>query len=167
MMRYYFFVCILLTTLSVVNGIPLNKRAALFKPCDSTTPTLDITIDPDPPIPGKTSTFTFKGKLADYADTGSFLKVIFVDPITLDDVNDPNARYVQNLCTIPFAFCPTNDISISEDVPIPKVGMPADIIVGVTDASETKILACAVSAPIGPGAPSPTLKFLKDKTFSE
>ncbi|RIA86012.1 hypothetical protein C1645_780649 [Glomus cerebriforme] len=165
-MGYTFYICEIKSSYKmIVNGIPLNKRATLFKPCNSTIPTLDITINPDPPIPGKTSTFTFKGNLADTAVTGSFLKVIFVNPKTLDDVNDPNARYVQNLCII--TPCPTGYIDINEDVQIPKVGMPADIIVGVTDAIETKILACAVSAPIGPGAPSPSLKFLKDKTFSK
>ncbi|GBC50482.2 uncharacterized protein OCT59_001538 [Rhizophagus irregularis] len=161
MMRYYFFVCILLTTLSVVNGIPLNKRATLFMPCNSTIPTLDITINPDPPIPGKTSTFKLKGNFEDYAVTGSLLGVLFVNPKTLDYVNDPNAKYVQNLCII--ASCPVISLDIDVVVPIPKVGMPADIIVGVTDAYGTKIHACAVSVPIG----SPALKFLKDKTFSE
>lgn len=157
MMRYYFFVCILLTTLSVVNGIPLNKRATLFRPCNSTTPTLDIKINPDPFIPGTTSTFTFKGALAAIADTGSLLKVIFVDPTTLDDVNDPNARYVQNLCVI--GLCPTTFVYIDVDIPIPNVGMPVVIIVEITDANESETLACAISAPTGPGAPPPSLKF--------
>uniref|UniRef100_A0A1D1XFX5 Sulfate permease 2 n=1 Tax=Anthurium amnicola TaxID=1678845 RepID=A0A1D1XFX5_9ARAE len=66
MNRNFIFVFILLTTLSIVNAIPFNKRKADFEACYTVVypePGVDVTITPDPPVAKTPEHFTISGIL--------------------------------------------------------------------------------------------------------
>jgi hypothetical protein len=70
MNRNFIFVFILLATLSMVNAIPLQKRATVFGKCPPipdlpTQPEeISVSISPDPVVPGQNDTFTVSGTLS-------------------------------------------------------------------------------------------------------
>ncbi|RIA84121.1 hypothetical protein C1645_742573 [Glomus cerebriforme] len=81
MNRNFIFAFILLATLSMVNAIPLQKRAAQFLPCPiSPAPDLlSVKINPDPPIAGKSESFTISGKLHEDITPATLLAIAFGD----------------------------------------------------------------------------------------
>ncbi|CAB4428090.1 unnamed protein product [Rhizophagus irregularis] len=91
MNRKFIFVFILLTTFSIVNAIPFNKRKAEFYQCFQKihpTPGLDVIITPDPPVAKTPEHFTVSGTLKhditadktvlniEFLDTSKFLSAI-------------------------------------------------------------------------------------------
>jgi hypothetical protein len=79
MKQNIFFAVILLTTLSIVNAFPhhqLHKRATVFAPCPTGSPTpLTVTIQPDPPVAGGTLMFTISGTPASEITPGSMFVI--------------------------------------------------------------------------------------------
>ncbi|UZO18247.1 uncharacterized protein OCT59_009566 [Rhizophagus irregularis] len=91
MNRNFIFVFILLTTFSIVNAIPFNKRKAEFYQCFQKihpTPGLDVIITPVPPVAKTPEHFTVSGTLKhditadktvlniEFLDTSKFLSAI-------------------------------------------------------------------------------------------
>ncbi|CAB4388258.1 unnamed protein product [Rhizophagus irregularis] len=89
MNRNFIFVFILLATLSMVNAIPLHKRATVFGKCPPipglpTQPEeISVSISPDPVVPGQTDTFTVSGKLSPMNTSFLLDWLIFKDYLTL------------------------------------------------------------------------------------
>ncbi|PKY61120.1 hypothetical protein RhiirA4_485674 [Rhizophagus irregularis] len=83
MNRNFIFVFILLTTLSIVNSIPFNKRKADFYPCYQVInpiPGVDVTISPDPPVAKTPEHFTVSGTLKhDITADKTLLNIDFFD----------------------------------------------------------------------------------------
>ena len=132
MKRDFIFVFILLATLSMVNAIPhqLHKRDTTFNQClKSDASLLTVSVSPDPPVPGQTATYTISERQS-LPSTGE-LKFIG-EPI------------VTELCAK--AACPTDSISIVEQVTIPaalpKVYSNA---IGILDPAKIEY-GCAIAA---------------------
>ncbi|RIA84122.1 hypothetical protein C1645_859642 [Glomus cerebriforme] len=81
MNRTFIFAFILLTTLSIVNAIPLQKNSTVFLPCPikPAPDLLSVTIKPDPPVAGKSESFTISGKLHKDINVLTVLAIVFGD----------------------------------------------------------------------------------------
>src|SRR3954454_276939 len=142
MIRNISFILVLFITLSIVNAIPhkLHKRVINFDPCVEGS-FLDITISPDPPIPGGTAKLTVVGPLKPAAKAGSMLAVGFF-AAGEDDLVAPPLRV--DLCTeIDNFTCPASKINASGPLEIPaKLPVPYDMIVAIFDPAG-EVIACA------------------------
>ncbi|GBC25118.2 hypothetical protein GLOIN_2v1553339 [Rhizophagus irregularis DAOM 181602=DAOM 197198] len=98
MNRNFIFVFILLTTFSIVNAIPFNKRKAEFYQCFQKihpTPGLDVIITPVPPVAKTPEHFTVSGTLkhditADKTNFTESVKAGTKFSIDVDNVPTPN-----------------------------------------------------------------------------
>src|SRR5256885_6119129 len=147
---------VLLITLSIVNAIPfkLNKRVTTFGKCPKGSP-LDVSITPDPLVPGGTATFTVGGQLSSPAQTGSMLVIAFFDA-AVQPIGTP---FQTDLCSITGLTCPLTTLGATGPVQIPAA-LPAKyaIVVGVLDPAGT-LLGCASTAVGVGGAAPPALKY--------
>ena len=160
MERKFIFIFILLTILSMVNAIPkfshrLHKRATTFIECPSGVPTFNVTLYPDPVIPGVNSTFSISGSPAQDITTGSQLGVFF-----FTNFNDSTAvgnPFKVNVCSL--ISCPKeagDDFFIVIDVPVP-VTLPTSYIIIIMMVNSTKEeMACAGTL-VGDGTVSSTV----------
>jgi hypothetical protein len=137
------FVFILLATLSIVNAIPLHKRALTFEKCPglSASP-LTVKATPDPLVPGGDSTFDISGELAAPPSKGSNIVVLFYDPAKQAIVGEPTTSDV----------CPVTDDCTGTDFTTSlAVKVPADlpeaysVVVGVSNVAEESIEACSIA----------------------
>src|SRR2546429_8230640 len=55
------------------------KELLPFLPCNTGDSPLDVTIMPDPPVPGKYVNFTVHGRLSQPATRGSYIIIAFLD----------------------------------------------------------------------------------------
>ncbi|CAB4388261.1 unnamed protein product [Rhizophagus irregularis] len=144
MNRNFIFVFILLATLSMVNAIPLQKRATVFGKCPPipglpTQPEqISVSISPDPVVPGQTDTFTVSGTLS--KEITDEYKLV----IALADLSGKTyAAYVEDMPptkpNTPFNVVKTE--SIPEDLP-----QSYAIGVGVTTlANPPDVIGCALA----------------------
>jgi hypothetical protein len=82
MNRQILYLFFLLATASIINAIPhqLIKRATNFGPCPvETSPTLSITIAPDPVVSNQPVTFTISGNAPFDVPTNAVLNIVFLD----------------------------------------------------------------------------------------
>ena len=99
MNRNFIFVFILLTTLSIVNAIPFNKRKADFGQCDVVTPRpgVDVTITPDPPVAKTPEHFTVSGTLEhDITADKTVVNIDFFDGLKFVSIIPPyNKKFAE------------------------------------------------------------------------
>jgi hypothetical protein len=123
MKRILIFVVILLTTFSIVNAvnIPLRKRAIAFAACPSGSPQFNAaSIDPDPPVAGKTATAKFSVSLpAEFVAKGKFtINAAAEGGESLDGFPKD-----EDVCTIDGITCPIpagSTVDFETPVEIPK-----------------------------------------------
>src|SRR5256885_2209835 len=117
MNRNFIFVFILLTTLSIVNAIPFNKRKAEFLQCYTVInprPGVDVTITPDPPVAKTPEHFTVSGTLDnDITADKTVLDIDFFDGLKFVSIIPP---YVK---TFTESVKAGTKFSIDVDVPTP------------------------------------------------
>ncbi|CAB4481088.1 hypothetical protein RhiirA1_449650 [Rhizophagus irregularis] len=102
MNRNFIFVFILLTTLSIVNSIPFNKRKADFYPCRQVInplPGVDVTISPDPPVAKTPEHFTVSGTLKhDITADKTLLNIDFFDGLRFVSMITPyNKKFTESV----------------------------------------------------------------------
>ena len=102
MNRNFIFVFILLTTLSIVNAIPFNKRKAEFFQCRTVinpVPGVDVTITPDPPVAKTPEHFTVSGSLKhDITADKTLLNIDFFDGLKVISIIPPyNKKFTESV----------------------------------------------------------------------
>src|SRR3954454_1683845 len=135
MERKFIFICILLVTLSVINAIPLqlHKRALVFQKCGGDTLAgLDVTVTPDPLVPGYLSMFEVSGKsVVDDIPEGSVLAIAFLDYNVKDP---PGVIYIFNGKVCPVLGCPypaKTPFTLTAEVLVPAV-LPDSYVITVS-----------------------------------
>ncbi|RGB38256.1 hypothetical protein C1646_692787 [Rhizophagus diaphanus] len=156
MKRILNFVVILLTTLSIVNGlnIPLRKRAIAFAACPSGSPQFTAaSIDPDPPVAGKTATAKVTFTVPAEYTSGKFA----VDATTAGGKSLDDFPETQDVCTIEGIDCPIaagSTVEIQTPVEIPD-DVPDTYILEYSLVDGTgKEIACS-SGPVTGAAKAP------------
>ena len=108
-------VFILFATLLTVNAVPLVKRTTKFDACPvEGVPQIDVLMNPDPPVAGKTDTFDVSGKLQHDITAGTTILGIGFADQAKNPIGNP---YIQ-----PFdkSFPANTPFSIeAKDVPVP------------------------------------------------
>ncbi|GBC32649.2 hypothetical protein RIR_jg12048.t1 [Rhizophagus irregularis DAOM 181602=DAOM 197198] len=109
MSRIFILTFVLFATLFAVNAAPLalEKRDIQIQPCPGLPPDvvgLDVTVTPDPVVPGTEETFDIKGTMKKDIVTGDFLSIAFIDNVVKQPIGDP---LVVDICSLPGATCPT------------------------------------------------------------
>ena len=131
----FIFVFVLLVTLSMVNAIPLNKRATIFDACPVDPPIspLTVSITPDPPVAGQDEKFVVSGTLK-HDITASV--TILVIGFTADGTSPLIDPYTQNFTESVKAG---TKFSITADkVPTPSQ-FPSSYLITVIVGDPTKI----------------------------
>jgi hypothetical protein len=141
MNRNFSFIFVLLAILSIVNAIP-HKRATVFQPCGKVNP-LDVTVLPDPPVPGKVAEFTVLGKINPPATPGAILGFAFMD-ISAEPAKIIGTPKEFDLCSE--TTCPLSELNAKAPVPVPAALPPQyGILVVVFDAAKNPVnSACGI-----------------------
>src|ERR1041384_3310287 len=154
MNRNFSLIFVLLAILSIVNAIP-HKRATTFQPCTDGNP-LDVTISPDPLIPGGTAEFSIAGKITPPATPGSRLGIAFLDSAAKTLLAPP---LEMDLCKINGITCPLSELSAKGPVNVPaNLPKSYSIVVAVFD-SAIKRINCEIAYVGAPGAPAAAIEF--------
>jgi hypothetical protein len=139
----------LLATTSVINAIPhqLIKRTTDFGACPLVnSPTLGVTIAPDPVVSNQPVTFTISGNVPSDVPTNAALNVAFLDS-TLNALFD----FHNDFCTISGVQCPVKaNTPITLTSAVTPGQLPADyyIAVGIFDVDNQTPITCN-SATVG------------------
>ncbi|CAI2180778.1 18277_t:CDS:2 [Funneliformis geosporum] len=102
MARNFIFVFIVLTTLTIINAIPFQKRATFFGPCPNIEDTFSVKMDPDPLISPHLITFTITGKETTSQIIGA-LESLFVTIGASIPIQTPSAFPVCNATNCPIS----------------------------------------------------------------
>src|ERR1043165_4656303 len=105
-----------LSTLLVINSIPLYKRATTFTKCIKGSPDLiEVRLEPDPPVSDVDHRFTISGTLTKGVITqGSTLRISALD-INLKAIGSEITR---DFCSIPGITCPTRAFSFAMNITV-------------------------------------------------
>ena len=154
MNRNFSLIFVLLAILSIVNAIP-HKRATTFQPCTDGNP-LDVTISPDPLVPGGSAEFSVSGKVTPPAMPGSAISIAFLDSAAGAALATP---FVLDLCKINGLTCPLSEFSAHGPVNVPA-NLPTSytIVVAFFDSAGTKINCelAYVGTAVSAARPAPT-----------
>ncbi|RGB40080.1 hypothetical protein C1646_753768 [Rhizophagus diaphanus] len=135
MSQIFILAFVLFTTLFAVNAAPLalEKRDTQIQPCPGLPPgvvELNVTVTPDPVVPGTEETFDIKGTMKKDIVTGDFLSITFIDNVTEQPIGDP---LVVDICSLPGATCPTKAgtaFSTTQKYTAPKE-LPTSYAIGI------------------------------------
>ncbi|CAB4376394.1 unnamed protein product [Rhizophagus irregularis] len=139
------FVVILLVTLSMVNAIPLDKRATTFGPCpEGSLPILAVTLQPDPPVPGQNCTVTATGTIDSGINPGATLVAVALDGAH----NVISSLASVNICSSGVT-CPTTSLSVTTTFPV-DASLPATYSISIVVIDENKaFVGCSYGAITG------------------
>ncbi|KAF0544480.1 hypothetical protein F8M41_002809 [Gigaspora margarita] len=116
-MKNFIFVFIFFAIFLTVNAAPhqFDKRATTFKACSDELPSLNVTMTPDPLVPGQSAKFNVSGTLINDLFKGiADLRIRFIDSTRQRLIENPYYQYFNE--SFP-AFAPFSIIAPKVDVP--------------------------------------------------
>ncbi|KAF0527773.1 hypothetical protein F8M41_013466 [Gigaspora margarita] len=145
MTRNFIFVFILLATLTIINAIPLHKRATSFGPCPNVQDTFTVTMSPDPLISPHLTTITIAGE----ETSGRIINPLASLVITIGDVVPVQPPSVSPVCN-------------STDCPGSKVAQTVTFLLNATLPPSYQIVLSVGNI----NTSSPQMEFINDEILA-
>ncbi|GBB85640.1 hypothetical protein RclHR1_12120004 [Rhizophagus clarus] len=146
MRQNFAYLFILLATISMINAIPLDKRATAFVACNNAAnpSVLTVTINPDPPTAGASLTINASGTATNPITQGATINAVFIDA----NNNILGQASIQDFCSQAGISCPVQPGQTFTIPPI-MITAPASLTntalgVNVADTNSNPV-ACAVA----------------------